>query len=112
CGSIGVIWYLNLKAGTSFGWSFVPNDEMHEARERDYFFVLGFWAWGLWAGMGAIAVAARLRLPTVAGVIVAGLPIAHNWTAVNRRAEPEASLPRQVATALLGRLPPRAVLFV
>src|SRR5262249_38889936 len=39
CGSLGVMAYLNLKAGTSFGWRFVPSDSRHEARERDYFFV-------------------------------------------------------------------------
>src|SRR6185503_12873851 len=96
----------------SFAWTFVPDDDLHEARERDYFFVLGFWAWGLWAGMGAIVVASRLRLPTAVGVAAAALPVVLNWTSVNRRTEPEASLPREVASALLERLPERAVLFV
>src|SRR6185436_10879067 len=36
CGSLGVIAYLNLKAGTSFGWAFVPDASRHEARDRDY----------------------------------------------------------------------------
>jgi len=112
CGSLGVIVYLNFKAGRSFAWQFVPEDARHEARDRDYFFVLGFWAWGVWAAMGAIALARRLALPAVIGVGVAALPIALNWSAVNRRAEPEASLPREVATALLDALPARTVLFV
>lgn len=112
CGTIGVTVYLNLKAGTSFGWSFVPVAARHEARDRDYFFVLGFWAWGLWAGMGAMTVARRVRWPVAAGLAVAALPIALNWTAVNRRAEPEASMPREMAHALLDSLPRRTVLFV
>ena len=112
CGSLGVMAYLNLKAGASFAWSFVPNDAAHEARDRDYFFVLGFWAWGLWAGMGAIALARRWQLPLAAGVTVAALPIALNWGSLTRRQEPEASLPRMVASALLEPLPQRAVLFV
>ena len=112
CGTIGVTAYLNLKAGSSFAWNVVPAAARHEARDRDYFFVLGFWAWGLWAGMGAIAIAQRLRWPVFAGLAAAGLPIALNWTAVNRRMNPEASLPREVAHALLEPLPPRAVLFV
>ena len=29
----------------------------HEVRDRDYFFVLGFWVWGAWAGIGAVALA-------------------------------------------------------
>src|SRR5262249_38304968 len=99
CGSLGVMVYLNLKAGASFGWQFVPSDLRHEARERDYFFVLGFWAWGIWAGMGAIAFAKRLSLPSVLGVALAALPIALNWRAVNRRTGLEASLPREVAVA-------------
>jgi Protein O-mannosyl-transferase TMEM260-like len=112
CGSLGVLVYLNLKAGASFGWQFVPSELRHEARERDYFFVLGFWAWGIWAGMGAMALSRRLSLPRWIGVAGAALPIALNWPAVTRRSQPGASLPGEVARALLGELPPRAVLFV
>lgn len=119
CGTLGVIVYLNLKAGTSFGWPFVADEASHEARDRDYFFVLGFFAWGLWAGMGALAAATRLarhvtwpHWPAVVGVALAALPIALNWAVVDRRSEPEASMPRAVAHALLDPLPPNAVLFV
>lgn len=112
CGSLGVIAYLNLKAGRSFGWPFIPEDARHEARDRDYFFVLGFWAWGMWAGMGGVALARRLSLSAYTGLAAAAMPIVLNWPVVNRRAEPEASLPRQFAFALLDPLPSRAVLFV
>jgi hypothetical protein len=112
CGSIGVAAYLNLKAGASFAWSFIPDEARHEARDRDYFFALSFWTWGLWAGMGAVWLAKRWRLPSAAGVAVAGLPIVLNWTAVSRRSAPDADLPRMVARALLEPLPPRTVLFV
>jgi hypothetical protein len=112
CGTIGVIGYLNLKAGTSFAWRFVPDEALHEARDRDYFFVLGFWVWGLWVGMSGIALAERIRWPAVVGVAVAALPIVLNWSAVDRRQEPAASMPREVAKELLDPLPPRAVLFV
>ena len=112
CGTAGVIVYLNLKVGTSFAWQFVPEDARHEARDRDYLFVLGFWAWGLWAGMGGVALAQRWRTPAVLGLAAAVLPIALNWRVVNRKSEPEASMPRAVATELLDPLPPRAVLFV
>ena len=112
CGSLGVIAYLNLKAGRSFGWPFISQDARHEARDRDYFFVLGFWAWGIWAGMGAVALAKRFALPGVVGVAAAALPIALNWSVVSRRVEPDASLPRELASMLLDPLPNRAVLFV
>jgi hypothetical protein len=111
CGSLGVIAYLNLRAGRTFAWSFIPDDAAHEARDRDYFFTLGFWAWGIWAGMGAVALAQRFARAWL-GVAVAALPILLNWSVVNRRPEPEATLPRETARQLLEPLPHRAVLFV
>ena len=112
CGSIGVATYLNLRASPSFGWGVLPADAEREARERDYFFVLSFWAWGLWAGYGTVSAALALRVRPLLGVAVAALPVALNWDAVTRRREPDASLPRALGEALLGSAPPRAVLFV
>ena len=110
-GSLGVALYLNLKAGPSIGWGILPGDAPHEARERDYFFALGAWGWGLWAGAGAVALARRVGVPPAIGVGAAALPIALNWSAVDRRHEPAASLARRYATALLGAAPARAVVF-
>jgi hypothetical protein len=45
-------------------------------------------------------------------VALAALPLVLNWSAVSRRGEPDASLPREVAAALLDSLPKNAVLFV
>jgi Protein of unknown function (DUF2723) len=112
CGSLGVILYLNLRASPSFGWGILAADAVREARERDYFFVLGFWTAGLWAGVGAVVLARRWRLPLAVGLAVAQLPIVLNWSAVTRRAEPDASLPFDVARGLLTLLPQRSVLFV
>jgi hypothetical protein len=111
-GSLGVAVYLNLRAGPSFGWGVLPDDAIREARERDYFFVTGFWAWGLWAGYGAVRAADRVRLPSVVGIGLAALPIALNWTAIDRRRWPDRDLARLVAVSLLEAAPPRAVLFV
>ncbi|HEY2377147.1 MAG TPA: DUF2723 domain-containing protein [Gemmatimonadaceae bacterium] len=112
CGTLGVVLYLNMRASPSFGWGILPASAIREARERDYFFVLGFWAWGLWAGYGAVTIAQRLRVRPVFGVIVAALPIVLNWGAITRRHQPEASLPRRLGEALLLSAPQRAVLFV
>ncbi|HEY0996676.1 MAG TPA: DUF2723 domain-containing protein [Gemmatimonadaceae bacterium] len=109
CGTLGVMFYLNLQAGPSLGHGFVPAGA-HEARERDYFFVLGFLAWGLWAGMGAIAVGERMRQPA-AGVALALLPCLLNWRAVSRTAHPERGLPAVVAEGLLASAPRGAVLL-
>jgi len=116
--TLGVIVYLNLRAGPSFGYGVLPPDADREARERDYFFALGFAAFGLWVGQGAILlgriVAQRFDQPRVAamGLVVAALPIALNWHAVDRRREPAASLPNAFARATLESTPPKAVLFV
>ena len=111
-GSAGVTFYLNLRVSPSFGWGILPDGVTREARERDYFFILSFWAAGLWAGIGAVSLARNRRLPMAIGVVVAGLTIALNWNAINRRPQPGASLAHSVANALVGTLPPRAVLFV
>ncbi|HEX7937404.1 MAG TPA: DUF2723 domain-containing protein, partial [Gemmatimonadaceae bacterium] len=112
CGSVGVIVYLNLHAGPSFGFPGLGPDAVREARERDYFFVFGFWAWGVWAGMGAVALARQWKRPDWTGVLVAAVPIVLNWHAVTRRDATEALVPRRWAEALLESAPPRAVLFV
>jgi hypothetical protein len=111
-GAFGVAAYLNLKAGASLGWGILPDDAPHEARERDYFFVLGFWGWGCLAGAGAVALARRLRAPSPAALVVLMLPIAGNWSSADRSREPEAGAARRFARALLDASPPRAVLFV
>ena len=110
CGTLGVCVYLNLKAGASLGYGFVPGDA-HEARERDYFFVLGFWGWGLFVGYGALAFVRRSRWPLWAAIAVAVIPIVGNWSASNRSGD-AASAPRDVALALLGGTPPHTILFV
>jgi hypothetical protein len=123
-GSVGVMLYLNLKAGPSIGWGILPDSAPHEPRERDYFFVLAFWAWGIWVAIGAADVVRRgvrlmratesVRRTVAAGAfaLVVLLPTAFNWKVVERRSEPSASLPRVSAQALLASTPSRAVLFV
>jgi hypothetical protein len=111
CGTIGVLLYLNLHPGPSIGYGILPNTLPREARERDYFYVFGFWAWGIWAGMGSIAAVRRMRRPAWAGVLVACLPIALNWRAITRRVEPESRLPLALARAFLESTPENGVLF-
>ena len=111
CGSLGVCGYLNLKAGASIGYGFVP-DSAHEARERDYFFVLAFWGWGVFAGYGAFSQVCRRRWPAWLAVLVAVVPLAGNWSATDRSRGAEATAARTVALALLHSAPLHAVLFV
>jgi hypothetical protein len=106
----GLVAYMNFKAGASFAWSFIPDAAAHEVRERDYFFALGFFVWGAWAGYGVVRWASARRVAWL-GMAVALLPIALNWRLANRRREPEAWLARTAAQAWLVPLPPRAVLL-
>lgn len=112
CGAIGVLVYLNLHAGPSIGFGFLNANVVREARERDYFFVFGFWAWGIWSGIGAVTVLSRWRRPAWTGAVLACLPIALNWRAVNRHSQPEQGLAHAFAEALLESAPANAVLFV
>jgi hypothetical protein len=116
--TLGIIVYLNLRAGPSYGYGVLPADADREPRERDYFFALGFAALGIWIGIGAVAGArwlaqrlGRRRLAWV-GVVVASLPIALNWRATDRRREPAASLPDVFARSTLESMPADGVLFV
>jgi hypothetical protein len=111
CASAGLIVYLNFKAGASFGWGVLPDSAPHEVRDRDYFFVLGFWVWGAWAGIGAVALADRLGTHWIPiGVLAAALPLVLNAPAANRRAFPERAIALAVAHDLLRSAPPHAVL--
>lgn len=114
--SVGVVAYLNLKAGPSIGWGLLPEGTPHEARERDYFFALCFWTWGLLAGYGIARAAWRLRTNGTLRSVGAGallcVPLLLNWRAVDRTREPEASAPTRLAASLLGSSPANGVLFV
>jgi hypothetical protein len=120
-GTLGVVVWLNLQAGPSFGEGVLPSRAMHEARERDYFFALSFWSWGLLAGAGIAWVAARLthRMPRVVGnglraatLMLAAVPLVANAPAMDRTRAPESLLPRNFARLLLDAVPMGGVLVV
>jgi len=48
----GLVAYMNFKPGFSIGFDAFPNYEMHEVRERDYFFLVSYQVWGLFTGIG------------------------------------------------------------
>jgi hypothetical protein len=114
--SIGVALWLNLRAGPSFGVGLLPDGAAHEARERDYFFVLAFWGWGILAGAGAASLSTNLarRFPrpvAVLPLLVALVPLFVNRAVVDRTREPASSLPRTYARLLLESLPQNGVLM-
>jgi hypothetical protein len=52
--SVGLVYYLNFKYGFSIPAP-IRDVELHEVRERDYFFMVSFSVWGLWVGVGIAA---------------------------------------------------------
>ncbi len=109
--TVGVGLQLNLKAGPSFGIGVLPAQALHEARERDYFFALAFWCWGLWIGGGAWVAARRLPRHVLAASLVPTLMFAGSWRAVNRTRLPDKLVASTMATEFLREVPQGAVLF-
>jgi hypothetical protein len=114
----GLVIYMNFRPGFGRWFDTYPASSAHEVRERDYFFVVSFIVWGIWAGIG-LAVLARVlwaragtvrRLAPVA-LMLALLPVAFNWTAASRRHGPDARLAADFAYDLLNTVPPYGVLF-
>ena len=87
--SIGLVWYLNFK----YGYSIVaPGNQpaAHEVRERDYFFIVSFSVWGLWAGLGVVVLWQRVadRLDSLwkgaPVLLIALVPLGLNWSWATR----------------------------
>ena len=115
-GTMGVALWLNMRAGPTFGGSFIAAGVAHEARERDYFFVLGFWSWGLLAGAGLAAISAAMakRLPAPIAalpLLIGAVPLVANNQVMDRTREPIAMMPRTYARLLLDAVPQRGVLL-
>lgn len=59
--SVGLVFYLNFKLGHTQALTEFPNQDMHEVRERDYFFEVSFVFFGLWVGIGLAYIVNALR---------------------------------------------------
>lgn len=108
--TVGVLAYLNLKAGPSFGIGFLPANAPHEARERDYFFFFAFVCWGLWAGFGSIRLSRLVKAPfNMLALILPFAPAILNWAAVDRRTDPAEASARVEQGEMLSRVPPSGI---
>lgn len=128
---LGLLVYMNFKPGYSVGYDQgFPNIEQHEVRERDYFFVVSFVVWGLWAALGVLTLVrewgrklwgvrngeagsrprVRQLLP-LSLFAVALIPFALNFPEADRRHGPDARLPGDFAYDMLNSVPPYGVLF-
>jgi hypothetical protein len=115
---VGLVVYMNFKPGFGRWFDSYPSGAAHEVRERDYFFVVSFIVWGIWAGMGLVglsrALAARsapVRRYAPAVLLLAAVPLALNWSAASRRQGPDARLAADFAYDLLNTVPPYGILF-
>jgi hypothetical protein len=118
--TVALVFYLNFKWGYSQAYS-GPGLE-HEVRERDYFFIASFAAWGVWVGMGLAtlmewieearvaraAAAAPLRVwaPSALVLLLALVPLAGNRLTASRSGE---TLARDYAHDVLQSVDPYAL---
>ncbi len=116
--SLGLVFYLNFKYGfgqvQALGMAF----DLAEVRERDYFFLVSFSVWGLWAGIGITALWLRAveGLGERKGVLLKGspvlalalIPLFLNWPYASRAGDYSA---RDWAYNLLNSVEPYGVLF-
>ncbi|HEX7122948.1 MAG TPA: DUF2723 domain-containing protein, partial [Gemmatimonadaceae bacterium] len=93
-----LVWYMNFKYGASQAPE-LGDAVPREVRDRDYFFLWSFSAWGLWAALGLVAAwhslaallsrgAAPARRALVVAAPVLGfafVPLVANWNAATRR---------------------------
>jgi hypothetical protein len=114
--TVGLIFYLNFK----YGYSLAPHIQdrnLHEVRERDYFFVVGFGLWGVLAGVGLAALwrrisegirRARPLLLASPILLVALIPLVSNWSWATRAGD---YATRDWAYDLLMSVEPYGVIF-
>jgi hypothetical protein len=112
--SVALLYYMNFKYGYSLQAP-VADRALHEVRERDYFFIVSFSVWGLWAGMGIATLwqeAAREIGSTLKKaspiLLMACIPLVFNWGWASRNDDYSA---RDWAYNLLMSVEPYSVLF-
>ncbi|HET8713283.1 MAG TPA: DUF2723 domain-containing protein, partial [Gemmatimonadales bacterium] len=116
-GGVGLVIYMNFKAGYSLFWDQYKTIDQHEVRERDYFFVVSFQIWGVFAAIGLVRLLRALaragsppRWALALAVAITLLPFGANFAAASRRGA-DAYAAHDVAYNLLQSVEPYGVLF-
>ncbi|HET7586420.1 MAG TPA: DUF2723 domain-containing protein [Gemmatimonadaceae bacterium] len=127
--TIALVVYLNFKYGYSQAQE-MGDYVLREVRERDYFYIVSFSAWGVWAALGLAAVwksvgemfgseqrtvaGARVRVPHTHGwaigsvvLLVGFVPLAANWKDASRAGQ---TTTRDFAYDLLQSVEPYGIL--
>jgi hypothetical protein len=126
-----LIYYLNFKYGSSQPAPPEVNQLQREVRDRDYFFLWSFSAWGVWAALGLVFIweslasffgtvriklgADSVEMPTQKGwrftspiLALALIPLFANWTSAPRKGQTDT---RDFAADLLNSVEPYGVLI-
>ncbi len=122
-----LIYYMNFKLGWTQGDRLGVDDfSRREVRDRDYFYLWSFSAWGVWAGMGLMTLwreladglksfvgggSARARRALIAAspvFLLALVPLAGNYDDASRRGE---TFTREWARDLLNSVEPYGILI-
>ncbi len=116
--SLGLVFYMNFKYGFNQVAALGLPFDFAEVRERDYFFLVSFSMWGLWAGVGitalwlagmqAIRDKSRATLRAAPVLALAFIPLILNWPYASRIGDYSA---RDWAYNLLNSVEPYGVLF-
>lgn len=116
--SLGLIIYLNFKYGYGQSAALGMSLDVAEVRERDYFFIVSFSIWGVWAGIGLTAIWLELARRVGDGrkallgsspvMALALIPLALNWNYATRAGDYSA---RDWAYNLLNSVEPYGVLI-
>jgi hypothetical protein len=116
--TLALIFYLNFR----YGFSQYPERQLaREVRERDYFFLAAFSAWGVWVGMGLATLMQWLQEGLVRNVaaprrrwvlatpvlLLALIPMATNRGTASRQGE---SMARDFARDMLQSVDPYAII--
>jgi hypothetical protein len=114
--TLGLVFYLNFK----YGYSLAPEvqaRELHEVRERDYFFIVSFGLWGVLSGLGLTGAwlrvsealsGAKRQLWAAPMLVVAFLPLGSNWVWASRSGD---HATRDWAFDLLMSVEPYGIIF-
>jgi hypothetical protein len=112
--SAALMFYLNFKYGYSLQAP-VADRALHEVRERDYFYIVSFSVWGLWAGIGIATLWREAAFETGTNLLkaspilaVALIPLILNWGYATRSYDYSA---RDWAYNLLMSVEPYSILF-
>jgi hypothetical protein len=128
--SLLLIYYLNFKYGATQPVSPEPGLDAREVRDRDYFYLWSFSAWGVWASLGLVFIwesiasffgtekrrvaGEEVTLPVSRGwraaspiLALALIPLFANWTTAPRKGQTDT---RDFAADLLNSVEPYGVL--